>query len=231
MHGAPGTTAKEQDALDEKSKKDQAASTTLIGYARMDIITHEKRLQFGKYNPRRVDNGQVQKLLESFYINEVDCYLLDHLIHLFVDKKILSGQCWTEDKYGGKNLPEVAIVENASANWCFVAAGGQHRLGALKLWVARMKKLLEEKKEEENTVMNQSAEDDLSQTLTEHLNNVLRPQLASLKDKVSSNGSWIVALYDKGTLSITPSHYSLPCHIPRKKRHMVFCTLCHHYKK
>lgn len=122
---------------------------------------------------------------------------------------MLSGQCWTDDKYAGKNLPEVAITENASANWNFVAAGGQHRLAALKLWVGRMKKLLSDKEEEEKVILNQSAEDDTSQTLMDYLNTTLRPQRASLEDKVQSNGSWIVALYDKGT----PDFLTIPFHI------------------
>jgi len=138
---APAKTTKTHDALDEKLKKDKAVLKALIGYSRLDILEHADRLKFGEYNPHHVDNAQVQKLLESFYINEVDRYLPDHLIDLFIDRKLLVGQCWSDDKYAGEKLPKVEIVSNAPADWCFVAAGGQHRLEALKLWIVKIQKL------------------------------------------------------------------------------------------
>jgi len=199
---APAKTAKQHDALDEKSKKDKAALKALIGYARLDILEHADRLKFGEYNPRRVDNVQVQKLLESFYINEVDRYLPDHLIHLFIARKLLVGQCWSDDKYAGEKLPKVEIVSSAPADWCFIAAGGQHRLEALKLWIVKIQKLLNDKQQEEKKILNQEVDDETKDETLLYLTNVLQPQIDHLKAKVTANGNWIIALYDKGVLFI-----------------------------
>ena len=199
MLSAPAkTTAKAHDALDEKSKKNKAALKALIGYARLDILEHADRLKFGEYNPRRIDNSQVQKLLESFYINKVDRYLPDHLIHLFVDRKLLVGQCWSDDKYAGEKLPKVEIVSNAPADWCFIAAGGHHRLEALKLWIVKIQKLLNDKQQEEKKILNQEVDDEMKDDTLVYLTNVLQPQIEHLKAKVTANRSWIVSLYDKG---------------------------------
>ena len=126
MLSATAKTAKPHDALDERSKKDKAALKVLIGYTCLDILEHADQLKFGEYNPHCVDNIQVQKLLKLFYINKVDWYLPDHLIHLFIDRKLLVGQCWLDDKYAGEMLPKVEIMSNAPMDWCFITAGGQH---------------------------------------------------------------------------------------------------------
>jgi len=195
---APAKIAKMHDALDEKSKKDKAVLKALIRYSHLDILEHADRLKFGEYNPCCVDNAPVQKLLELFYINEVDRYLPDHLIHLFIDRKLLVGQCWSDDKYAGEKLPKVEIVSNAPADWCFVTAGGQHRLEALKLWIMKIQKLLNDKQQEEKKILNQEVDDEMKDDTLVYLTNVLQPQIDHLKAKVMANRSWIIALYDTG---------------------------------
>lgn len=186
-----------EETIEQVNAKNVKAKEAFLGYASFDVLHHEARLIFSKYNPRPLVKAQVQALVQLFHVDGVDRFNPQFSIPLIVNKDLLREGCWTVDVETGDSLPELEIAEDADSNWTFMAAGGQHRVAALKEWLERKGKQLKELQWEESKILAQDVEGVDTGALA-YLNKKLKVEREELEGVLRNEGRWMVALFDNG---------------------------------
>ena len=211
--GADGAVDKKLDAYHENVDKAQAA---LLGYARIDII--KRKMLFGKYNPRELNNREKALLLDSFVNNGLDRYAFVNVINIIVNPdRIVEGSVRPYDKLppvqrDGSHLPwiefdeddtdEEATAGDGKYGQTIVAAGGRHRRAALADWIKMKRSALhatEKHARELKARMKNPTDDD--EPVTEEMVAKVEADVAYMKGLVNTGGAWVVAVYDESECS------------------------------
>ncbi|KAI5986066.1 hypothetical protein EDC04DRAFT_2913489 [Pisolithus marmoratus] len=125
-----------EKSIEDVHEKREKIKKALIGYSRFDIIQNEDHIHFGKWNPWVLVKAEVSSLANSFHT-------------VTYEKSPDAGQ-W---------LPELQITKSVPVDYKVIAAGGQHRQAALKEWLNRKRKDLNDLKAQDTCILSRGAED------------------------------------------------------------------------
>ena len=195
------------DAYHEYAEK---AAKALIGYARIDII--KRRLVFGKYNARDLNNREKSLLLDSFVNNGLDRYSFANVINVIVDPEaVVEGTVKPQiqlppGQRDGSHLPwlqmkddgpdDEGMADDGTFGPAIVAAGGRHRRAALADWVKAKKTAMhaaDRHLKELRTRAKNPADDEL---VTEDMVVKAESDAGYIRGLVNTGGAWVVAVYD-----------------------------------
>ena len=138
-------TAQEKHTLE----LDKRLAKAHIGYAQFDVVEHESKMEFKRWNKRDLKGSQVQGMLKSFLSSGVERFKSANAIPLCVSKKDVKMSSVTQDANMMDELPVFELTEAAmerakgSGTSVMVCPTGQHRIGALKLYSIEISKELE----------------------------------------------------------------------------------------
>ena len=111
------------------------AQKAILGYARLDLVAHKKKIQFGSWNDCLLQKEQVNRLVQSFLTKGADQFLLMKAILLVVTKKgVKEGMYTMTHSVETTNLPILELEDTAKGKRWLLAAGGQHQLHAIEGW-------------------------------------------------------------------------------------------------
>ena len=171
------------------------------GFARMDLFG-AVRPEFGRYNPRPINQTEVKKLYMGFIQEGILRYDVIHAIPLILSKDDYEATSISTDPTKGKDLPVIEWSEHAITQRKVIAAGGQHRVEALRTWI----EAIETQISREN-VRRKKLEDDLDDpAIAEEvakIDNTLREH----KRRLTEGGYWMVSVYDEGASSVSPNQH------------------------
>ena len=159
-----------------------------IGYAKWDFVKHG--VKFGTWNMHQLNNGEVQKIVDSFA--DLGCNRFDkqHVIPLMVKKKYITDATYDADFPDNGDLRLLELKPDVPVLYQVAAASGQHRVAALKRWIQQQTvklKTLEKEAKRVKNMDNESIEDDD----VSHYNKTLKPQLvASTRERSERVRRW-----------------------------------------
>ncbi|KAI6013307.1 hypothetical protein PISMIDRAFT_11860, partial [Pisolithus microcarpus 441] len=196
----PGSGPQLEKEIEEANAMNEQVKKALLGYARFDILQNCDVLKFGKWNPRQLLPSQVAALGNSFLINGVDRFNYSYAMPLVMDKSSIEEGSYMPTPDAGPNLPELKLRDGLPKDFKITAAGGQHRVAALKDWYAKKKAQLEECIKEQQAILSADvetlADGDLKKMNTTH--KLDRQELESI---LAYGGQWLVVLYDKSKIT------------------------------
>ncbi|KAI6008937.1 hypothetical protein BKA83DRAFT_4505366 [Pisolithus microcarpus] len=210
----PGSGPQLEKEIEEANAMNEQVKKALLGYARFDILQNCDVLKFGKWNPRQLLPSQVAALGNSFLINGVDRFNYSYAMPLVMDKSSIEEGSYMPTPDAGPNLPELKLRDGLPKDFKITAAGGQHRVAALKDWYAKKKAQLEECIKEQQAILSADvetlADGDLKKMNTTH--KLDRQELESI---LAYGGQWLVVLYDKWALRPdAPPRWTRPLDAP-----------------
>ncbi|KIK22157.1 hypothetical protein PISMIDRAFT_23793 [Pisolithus microcarpus 441] len=153
----PGSGPQLEKEIEEANAMNEQVKKALLGYARFDILQNCDVLKFGKWNPRQLLPSQVAALGNSFLINGVDRFNYSYAMPLVMDKSSIEEGSYMPTPDAGPNLPELKLRDGLPKDFKITAAGGQHRVAALKDWYAKKKAQLEECIKEQQAILSADA--------------------------------------------------------------------------
>lgn len=186
-------TGLDETAQEENSMK-TAAKLALVGYARVDII--KLKIKFGQWNPRILVKQQSKLLAESFKREGCSRFSPEYFIPLITRRSYLKEDTLTQDPDQQEDLPILQFSPNIPTTAKIYGASGQHRLDALKKWIALKRE--EYRSVNAEAVSMEQQVDELDEEDRKYYNHRLKPQRDNLKALVSLEGQWGVSVYDEG---------------------------------
>ncbi|KAG6369061.1 hypothetical protein JVT61DRAFT_1888 [Boletus reticuloceps] len=193
-----------EEPVARKVNLEQQARKAIIGYARVDLIKMRNEFKFGQWNPRRLVEGQVNRLVQSFLTKGADRFSVMKAIPLVVSpsdvKKTTYATNYTVETDSTKDLPILELENAAEGKQRLVAAGGQHRVHAVAEWVKFLEKKQGELQRERQTLEKQDADAVTSAEIGRE-NNVQKVKRDTLEETLALGGQWMVILYDAGKVT------------------------------
>lgn len=198
----PSGGGRVEESVKKRQLLDASAKEAVIGYARLDVIVNFKNMRFGIWNPRGVETPQVSKLVQSFLTQGADRFSLSKAIPLVVrpsDVKMGTfAETYTPGQDETQDLPLLELSRpSAEAGLCLVAAGGQHRVEAVKTWVNMLKKQHSELVRARKNLEQQSEDTTTAMDIDDE-NRVKKAKRDALAETLALGGQWLVVLYDRG---------------------------------
>ena len=171
----------------------------IIGYGRVDFVANFDQVRWRQWNERRVDNMKATLMRNSFLLNGMDRFNPTHAIPLVVNAKdVVQGAFVRDPTHVRDELPIVKFKDSAAGKDGVKAAGGQHRVAAMKLWIEVQQVRKKELENEISKIKNRSADTEDADVDVRAHNERLKPQLQSVSNLLACNGEWIVSLFDQG---------------------------------
>ncbi|KAI6038252.1 hypothetical protein EDC04DRAFT_3023880 [Pisolithus marmoratus] len=118
-------TPKLEETIEQLNLKNEKIKNVMIG------------LQFSKWNPRLLIKSQITALVESFQVNAVDQFNPAHAIPLTVPKNLIKHGMYMTEVSSKTAIPILQVRDDAPPNWNLPAAGGQHHVTALEIWLEK----------------------------------------------------------------------------------------------
>ncbi|KAI6043293.1 hypothetical protein EDC04DRAFT_2891139 [Pisolithus marmoratus] len=188
-------TLKLEETIEQLNLKNEKIKNTMIGYVTLDVLKFHDRLQFGKWNPRLLIKSQIMALMESFQVNTVDQFNLAHAIPLIVPKNLIKRGTYMTEVSSKTAIPILQVRDDAPPNWNLPAAGGQHCIAALEIWLEKKRAQLNEYIAKEHSIQKQDP-DDVDKNELKQWNKGGKKEKDALEGIMAYEGSWLVSLFD-----------------------------------
>lgn len=146
---------------------------------------------------RNLNKAEVQKILDSFA--DLGCNRFDrqHLIPLVVKKQYIKEATYHTEFPDNEGLRILELKTDVPSSYQVAAASSQHRVDALRRWVAqqtaKVKAMQKEVKKVKAMPEDAIGEDDVAL-----FNQKLKPQLDTMTSILANGGCWGIAIYDAG---------------------------------
>ncbi|KAI6103184.1 hypothetical protein EDD17DRAFT_1512189 [Pisolithus thermaeus] len=140
------------------------------------------KIHFSKWNPQGIQSSEVMRLAELFKVNRLDCFNLTHTMPLIMPKSIL--------KQEGEKALKIP------------AAGGQHQLYTLEIWLEWKKKQLDKHVALERFIKGQDPEK-IDKAKLQKWNKMMKKDKDVLAGIIMYGGQWLVSLFDKSKINQT----------------------------
>ncbi|KAI6025412.1 hypothetical protein PISMIDRAFT_16300 [Pisolithus microcarpus 441] len=189
-----------EETIEDVNMKNDRLKQALLGYARLDVLEHRERIVFGKWNPRTIQKTEIAGLVESFQVNGLDRFNPTHAMPLIVPKSILKLGMYVTEVKGINEVPLLQINAEAGKDWTISAAGGQHRVYALEVWLERKKKQLEDHLAVEKSIKAQDV-DKIDEAELQKWNKSTKKEKDMLEGIIAYGGQWLVSLFDDSKCS------------------------------
>lgn len=202
------------EASVEKTKEmEDRAQKAIFGYARLDLIENEGELRFGNWNPRKLKQEHVSRLIQSFLTRGADRFSSTKAIPLVIGKSDVKrgsyAKTYTAESNIQSQLPVLEVADAAKGKRILIAAGGQHRLHAVKQWQKMLKKQHAELAKERKALEEKDSETVSPEEIRQE-NKTRKPKRDALEETLALGGQWMVILYDAGKF--------VHCHCQRSHR-------------
>ena len=191
-------------------KLEDRVEKALLGYARMDVL--ERELTFGTWNSRHLNDLEKKLLLESFNINGLRRFEIQYAIPIVVPKHAVVLSSLARRANIETELPDgshLNILEfTQDAPDAILAAGGRHRVAALKEWLQQQQDILHDEEQELETLCNLvKADDDAAAATAGYRDEISEREarVAMFKGIVDTNGEWVIGVYDEGQCTSSSS--------------------------
>ena len=163
--------------------------SALLGYAKVDFL--KLKVQFGRWNPRRVDPAEVKRMADSMRTGRgLIRYTTATMVPLVMqkDQVDLDNLYRSSDPPSGADiLPALILTDSAKP---IFAAGGQHRRAALEALFADLHKQI--------TALTKKAKG----IKDEAQRHAQESEIEELTKELAGLGFWGVAIYDYGKFSL-----------------------------
>jgi hypothetical protein len=180
---------------EENAKKESAS----LGYAKIDVVQLDPK--FGRWNEREIVPGQVSRMVISMR-GKMDRYSQENLIPIVVPKSWISGALADSSGNGADVYPTLTWSATADLN-NVQAAGGQHRLSAMKIISDEYQAEIETKTIEIDKIQVklENGSDGRAELLAEK--GSLESERAALMKQMKGQRMWGVRVYDFGESTAT----------------------------
>ncbi|KAI6017934.1 hypothetical protein BKA83DRAFT_12231 [Pisolithus microcarpus] len=205
-----------EETIKDVNTKNDRLKQALLGYARFDVLEHRERIVFGKWNPWTIQKTEIAGLVESFQVNGLDRFNPTHAMPLIVPKSILKLGTYITEVKGINEVPLLQINVEAGKDWTISAAGGQHRVYALEVWLERKKKQLEDHLAMEKSIKAQDV-DKIDEAELQKWNKSTKKEKDMLEGIIAYGGQWLVSLFDDKKIDET-----LALHISKNETKHVY---------
>ncbi|KAI5987834.1 hypothetical protein EDD15DRAFT_2371889 [Pisolithus albus] len=205
-----------EETIEDVNNKNDRLKQALLGYARFDVLEHRDQILFGKWNPRTIQKAEIAGLVESFQVNGLDRFNPTHAMPLIVPKSIVKPGTFITEVKAINEIPLLQINMEVGKNWTITAAGGQHRVYALEVWLDRKKKQLDEYLAVEKSLKSQEA-DKVDEAELAKWNKSTKKEKDILEGIIAYGGQWLVSLFDDDKIDET-----LALHISKNETKHVY---------
>ncbi|KAI5995890.1 hypothetical protein EDD15DRAFT_2365418 [Pisolithus albus] len=205
-----------EETIEDVNNKNDRLKQALLGYAQFDVLEHRDQILFGKWNPRTIQKAEIAGLVESFQVNGLDRFNPTHAMPLIVPKSIVKPGTFITEVKAINEIPLLQINMEAGKNWTITAAGGQHRVYALEVWLDRKKKQLDEYIAVEKSLKSQEA-DKVDEAELAKWNKSTKKEKDILEGIIAYGGQWLVSLFDDEKIDET-----LALHISKNETKHVY---------
>ncbi|KAI6019123.1 hypothetical protein EDC04DRAFT_2901858 [Pisolithus marmoratus] len=205
-----------EETIEQLNVKNEKIKQVMLGYATFDVLKFQDRLQFGKWNPRLLIKAQITSLMESFQVNTVDRFNPAHAIPLIVPKNLIKHGTYTTEISNKSPIPVLQVRDDALTNWILPAAGGQHRVAALEIWLEKKHTQLNEYIVKEHALRKQDPAN-IDEAELKQWNEGAKKEKDALEGVVEYEGAWLVSLFDDSMIN-----ESLALHIARNETKHIY---------
>jgi hypothetical protein len=167
----------------------------LLGYGKADLLKLSP--VFGTWNKRVLMPTEVTKMVTSME-DKIERYAEEHLIDLILPPDAILTSLATGPADGGDVLPLLEFSEGVDQK-AIPAAGGQHRLAALKIICQKLEGKIESKANDIRKVTEKLEASPDDATLQREIE-TLTSDIMKLKKKLKGQGMWGFRIYDLGEL-------------------------------
>jgi len=184
-----------------KGSLDNELADAMIGFAKVNLLSPLKPIFFGSFNSRPIDNKSVQALVANMEFVGVQSDRYENAIPLLVNPGDIDLSSIERDITDISQAPDLKLT-NESVEM-FQAAGGRHRMEAVKVLNVRLEEKIEvlRRQIERLKIKKSNKNNERRQALTQDLK-ILEAKMAGL-------GWWTVILYNKGKVHLTKKFYGL----------------------
>lgn len=164
-----------------------------LGYCKGDLI--KLAPVFGKWNNRELMPSQVAKMVDSME-GKIERYTEEHLIDLILSPDAVETTLATVSGDGGDVFPLLKFRDGVDLA-AIPAAGGQHRLAALKIICKKIEGRIETKANELRKVSEKLEESPDDERLSQE-SDMLTGHITKLKKRLKGESMWGFRIYDLG---------------------------------
>ncbi|KAI6010563.1 hypothetical protein EDC04DRAFT_2905830 [Pisolithus marmoratus] len=187
-------TLKLEETIEQLNLKNEKIKNAMIGYVTLDITA----------------------LMESFQVNAVDRFNPAHAIPLIMPRNLIKRGTYTTEVSSKTTIPILQVRDDAPHNWNLPAAGGQHCVAALEIWLEKKRAQLNEYIAKEWSIQKQDP-DDMDKNELKQWNEGGKKEKDALEGIMAYEGVWLVSLFDDSMID-----KSLALHISRNETKHVY---------
>ncbi|KAI6038255.1 hypothetical protein EDC04DRAFT_2896660 [Pisolithus marmoratus] len=188
-----------EETIKQLNMKNEKIKQAMLGYATFDILKFQDRLQFGKWNPHLLIKAQITSLMESFQVNTVDRFNPAHAIPLIIPKNLIKRGMYTTEISNKSPIPILQVRDDAPTNWILPAAGGQHRVAVLEIWLEKKHTQLNEYIVKEHALRKQDPAN-VDEAKLKQWNEGAKKEKDALEGVVEYEGAWLISLFDDSNM-------------------------------
>ncbi|KAI6044351.1 hypothetical protein EDC04DRAFT_2938010 [Pisolithus marmoratus] len=182
-------------------------------------------LQFGKWNPCLLIKAQITSLVESFQVNTVDQFNPAHAIPLIIPKNLIKHGMYMTEISNKSPIPILQVRDDVPTNWILPAAGGQHRVAVLEIWLEKKHAQLNEYIVKE-CVLRKQDPTNIDEAKLKQWNEGAKKEKDALEGVVEYEGVWLISLFDDsnmgGLIMLGMINESLALHIAQNETKHIY---------
>ncbi|KAI5983520.1 hypothetical protein EDC04DRAFT_2616154 [Pisolithus marmoratus] len=201
-----------EETIEELNMKNEKIKQVMLG------------LQFGKWNPHLI-KAQIMSLMESFQVNAVDQFNPAHAIPLIIPKNLIKHGMYMTEISNKTPIPILQVRDDAPTNWILPAAGGQHQVAALEIWLEKKHTQLNEYIVKEHALRKQDPAN-VDEAKLKQWNEGAKKEKDALEGVVEYEGVWLISLFDDsdmgGLIMLDMIDESLALHIAQNETKHIY---------
>jgi hypothetical protein len=169
-----------------------AVDRAIFGIVRINVLAPPLPLLFGKINTRPLDIKARDRLVASYRSNDVWRYNSKVMLPVSIQRKHVAPECHTTNIGRLSEAPMLKLTKDGMAELeTIVMVGGNHRVEALRVFAAGIKKTWQKADQKFNRAVGENA--------SENVLAKLKAKAVEAQQEWDEVGLWSAALYDDGT--------------------------------
>ncbi|KAI6025415.1 hypothetical protein EDC04DRAFT_2606297 [Pisolithus marmoratus] len=183
----------ETKAKSGEGSKKQVEDMLLMDQTEQKMPKLEETIEQLNLNNEKIKNtmiGSIMVLVESFQVNTVDQFNLAHVIPLIVPKNLIKCGTYMTEVSSKTTIPILQVRDDAPPNWNLPAAGGQHHIAALEIWLEKKQAQLNKYIAKEWSIQKQDP-DDMDENELKQWNKGGKKEKDALEGIMAYEGLWL----------------------------------------
>ncbi|KAI6007817.1 hypothetical protein EDC04DRAFT_2907669 [Pisolithus marmoratus] len=207
----------ETKAKSGEGSKKWVEDTLLMDQTKQKTPKLEETIEQLNLKNEKIKN--ITALVESFQVNAVDQFNPAHAIPLIMPKTLIKHGMYMTEVSSKTAIPILQVRDDAPPNWNLPAAGGQHHIAALEIWLEKKLAQLNEYVAKEHSIQKQDP-DDVDKNELKQWNEGGKKEKDALEGIMAYEGLWLVSLFDDSMID-----ESLALHISQNEMKHVYMEL------